>query len=198
VSAAEVLVVAEPGDQHGDLIVEILKDRAVNVFRVSLPSLRADRLVWTAGSSLRLVLGGQSVSVRPSTCVWWRRPGWVVDPDMDPLEAALADDEAHIMLPGALTCAGVRWVDDPWNLPRASNRLIQIELARHLRIDAPETLVTNDRKEALAFLTGGEVVVKPISTGFGLAPFVQAADETLLELASGGPTFISAPGGRRR
>jgi len=94
------------------------------------------------------------------------------------------------MLPGALEAAGVRWVDQPWSTVRAGNRLIQLQLAYSLGANPPPTVVTNSTAVAEAFVAAGPTVAKTISTGVGLAPFVDHVDMAQVSLVRSAPVTL--------
>lgn len=59
-------------------------------------------------------------------------------------------------------------MDDPASNAHASNKLLQLTLARRLGLLVPDTLVTRSSDEALAFWAKhqGHVVIKPLSVGY--------------------------------
>jgi hypothetical protein len=186
-----VLVVAQRGDPHADAVESKLAAQGVPFARTSLDVWSSQTVEWSSDGTLRLgIEEGATWSIRRDTTVWWRRPGWFENPLLGPDELDLARDETALMLPGALEAAGVKWVDQPWRTARARNRLVQLALAASLGIPVPATLVTNSPAAASQFLMSGPAVAKSISTGSGLAPFVDAVDSSELGLVANAPTFL--------
>jgi hypothetical protein len=186
-----VLIVSEPGDTHADVVEHYLRISQKPFARTALSSWHSQTVDWSLHRSLRLRdPDGSSGSVTPKTTVWWRRPGQFENPDLADDELQLARDETALMLPGILDALGVRWIDRPWTLARARNRFVQLVSATGLGIRVPETLVTNLPQSAREFMTGGPAVTKTISSGIGLAPFVEEVDLDELELVANVPTLL--------
>lgn len=185
-----VLVVAQRGDPHADAVEAQLGEGRASFARTSLNQWSNQTIAWSANGSLALETESGAWTVEPETTVWWRRPGWFDSEVLGPEELELARDEAAVMLPGALEAVGVRWVDCPWRTARARNRLVQLSLARRLGIDIPETLVTNSSSAASRFMASGAAVAKAISTGPGLAPFVDRVDLADMELIANAPVLL--------
>ena len=186
-----MLVVAQVGDPHADAVETQLAVRKVSFARTSLNAWSEQTVEWSPGGTLLLGVEGRSLHVGQQTTVWWRRPGWFESDDViDSDELKLAQDEAAVMLPGALQAAGVRWVDSPWQGALARNRLVQLALAKRLGICLPATVVTNSTSAAMRFVDLGTTVAKAISTGPGLAPFVDQVELSDLELVANAPVLL--------
>lgn len=186
-----VLIVSEPGDTHADVVENYLRTSETPFARTALSSWNSQTVDWSLDQSLWLRdPDGCSGSVTPKTTVWWRRPGQFENPDLADDELQLARDETALMLPGILDALGVRWIDQPWTLARARNRFVQLVSATALGIRVPETLVTNLPQSAREFITAGPAITKTISSGIGLAPFVEEVDRDDLELVANVPTLL--------
>ena len=186
-----VLVVSEPGDPHADLVEHYLRITQKSFARTSLSSWNAQTVDWSLDRSLLLRdQDGTSALVTRETTVWWHRPGHFDHPDLVDDELLLARDETAIMLPGILDALGVRWIDQPWVLARARNRFVQLLTAIGIGIRVPDTLVTNLPQSAREFVRVGPAVTKTISSGIGLAPFVEEVGFDELDLVSNVPTLL--------
>jgi glutathione synthase/RimK-type ligase-like ATP-grasp enzyme len=187
----DVLVVAQPSDAHADVVETRLKANDVPVARTSLNAWANQRIQWSSTGELLLQTEDEHWwSIGEGTSVWWRRPGWFENEVLAQDELDLARDESAVMLPGALEAVAVRWVDEPWTTARARNRLVQCSHAVALHIPFPETVVTNSSHVAAGFLATGPVLAKTISTGSGLAPFVEEADINDIGLVANAPVFL--------
>lgn len=153
----------------------------------SLSSIRHHRLAWTPD---HLELGDDRLRVGPSTCVWWRRPGFVPVEDLDADEGRLVAEELIDTLAGAITSCGARVVDAPAAIRSAELKLVQLSVASQIGATVPATLVTNDPDEALRFASDRSVVAKAISSGFGIAPFVDVVDTDELAYVATAPTML--------
>jgi hypothetical protein len=186
-----ILVVAQPGDPHAEAVEAQLAEGGVSVAQTSLSAWLSQTIQWSSDGTLLLATAkGETWSIRRDTTVWWRRPGWFESPRLGDNELELARDESAVMLPGSLDAVGVRWVDQPWTTARARNRLVQLALAASLGVSVPETLVTNSPAAATRFVASGAAVAKAISTGPGLAPFVDAVDLADLDLVANAPVLL--------
>lgn len=185
-----VLIVSSINDPHADVVERKLQEEGVSFFRTSLADWLDQMVAWSSDGRLVIAGGDDAWQVGPHTVVWWRRPGWFENRSLDAPELNLARDESAVMLPGSLEAAGVSWVDQPWVMERGSNRLIQLTLASVLGGNPPQTLVTNSPAKAVKFLESGSVVAKTISTGTGLAPYVDYVDPDSLQLVANAPVLL--------
>lgn len=186
-----VLIVAQPNDPHAAAVEARLAKDGMSVARTSLNAWSSHIVEWSLHGDLLLTTDhSQRWNIQRHTTVWWRRPGWFEGSNLGAEELQLARDESAIMLPGMLDAAGVRWVDQPWTTARARNRLVQLNVAAALGIRVPSTIVTNSTTPAARFCASGKVVAKTISTGPGLAPFVDVVDPDDLELVRNAPVLL--------
>lgn len=160
--------------------------------RTSAELLSCGGVTWEAGSDpLVPCAGGLLSRVDSATTVWWRRLGFPSVGGLGEAEAALVGDEVPVLFAGLLEAAGVRWVDAPWVVERASLKLHQLALARRLGMSVPRSLVTSDPRRARGFMGElGAVVAKPLSSGSGIAPFAQEVPEEPLDLVASCPTLL--------
>jgi hypothetical protein len=168
----DVLVVSRPGDLHGDAVEAELRRRTPAVARLSLNTWRHIPIAWTPDEGLVLQQGGTFWGVNHATSVWWRRPGWIDSDDLEDDEAELARAEGLALLYGALESSNPRWVDHPIATARADNKLQQLATARAVGARTPLSLVTNSIEESHHIFGARPFVGKAVSSGQGLAPFV--------------------------
>jgi glutathione synthase/RimK-type ligase-like ATP-grasp enzyme len=132
------------------------------------------------------------VVAEPGTTVWWRRTGFVPsDPRAGNAENRLRAEEVRAQVVGGLLALGVRWVDHPETIEIAEHTLLQLTVARSVGAAIPATVVTNDRQVA-AGLTDSPLVAKSISSGIGIAPYADFADEEILAALPNAPTTLQA------
>lgn len=185
-------MVAPAGDPHGDAVQATLARTGIPVGRTSAELLTGGGAAWRLGADpLVPCADGQFWIVDGATTVWWRRLGSPSVAGLGQAEAQLVADEVPMLLVGLLEAAGVRWVDAPWAVDRASLKLHQLELARGLGLAVPRSLVTGDPGQARAFVTEvGSVVAKAVSSGVGIAPFAEAVPPEELDLVAACPTLL--------
>jgi len=73
---------------------------------------------------------------------------------------------------------------------QAEDKIYQLNLAKSLGLAIPETVVTNVAATAATFLKAGRTVAKAISSGPGLAPFVDEVTTDLVELVATLPVLL--------
>lgn len=186
----DVLLVSAPTDPHAGLVVAEIHSQGYSVHVANASTLAADRMQWTL-DGLVLTRGSNAWVVSEQTTVWWRRPGqFEGERGLQVPERELARDECAVIFPGALMAAGPRWVDEPWSCVRAGNRLFQLRTAVRHGVSTPDSMVSNDESVALAFIREGRTLAKTISTGPGLAPFVDLVTEEMAALVNSAPVLL--------
>jgi glutathione synthase/RimK-type ligase-like ATP-grasp enzyme len=185
-----VLVVSSPEDPHADAVEGHLQSEGVEFARTSLDVWSAHSIEWRSDGFLSIGISGERRLIGPGTTVWWRRPGWFKNAQLSAAEEELARDECAVIFPGALDSAGVRWVDQPWISMRAGNRMVQLKLAQELGANSPSSVVTNLASVARGFVTECPTVAKTISSGPGLAPFVDRVEPEDALLVENAPVLL--------
>lgn len=118
--------------------------------------------------------------------------GWVNSP-ISPVQrrmSKLAADEAKALFVGGLMALGPRWVDEPSTVERAEHTLLQLTYAKASGAPVPDSLATDDRRRASAFIAAGETLAKTVSSGAGLAPNVGTVSEDDMDFLSVAPTLL--------
>lgn len=117
--------------------------------------------------------------------LWIRRPKWpVLRADIeDPLDRALATQEAVAAMGGVWRTLRDRCVSPPDVMQAARWKLAQLSLAHDLGFQVPQTLVTSDAAKAAAFTQSGPTIIKAVAEGY-----VRVDDEE----RRGGTTRIDA------
>lgn len=188
----QVLIVARPGDEHGDRIEHAIRLQTNSVARLSLNTLRSLEFTWIPGNPLNVgtETDQYSFSIGPTSTIWWRRPGWVEIDDLAKDEGELIDAEIRSMFEGMLIAAKPRWVDHPGVVHLAENKLYQLSTAREAALPIPNSEITSSANSARTFASGRRVIVKTISTGEGLAPFADEVPTELLERVVHAPVLL--------
>ena len=164
--------------------------------RLSLGDLPDSSFAWGPGRGLAVrdfVVDNSHVSGL------WRRPGWPDFAAYHPKFHSFIERECRDAFQGAIEAIGIRWLTAPEVLARAELKLVQLQQARELGIPHPDSLVTNDPHEALAFKEAHErVVVKPVRYGLVTSeerPFVAWTTEAThkdLHQLDGPPVIVQA------
>ena len=185
-----VLIVARPGDEHGDQIEEAIRSRDETVERLSLNTFREIGVEWEPGAPLRVESSTRRFLVGAASTIWWRRPGWTEVGDLEPDEAELTDGEIRVMLDGILMACGARWIDHPLSVQRAENKLFQLAAAHNCSVPIPKSKMTNSVAGARELAAQQPIVAKTVSVGDGIAPFVDEVPTELLEKVSSAPVLL--------
>jgi hypothetical protein len=182
-----VVVVAPASDQHADVVQQRLSDAGVPALRLDLGSVLSRDVCVRPGRTIR----AGDIMVTPSWTVWWRRADHPRPlPDLSLGESALASDEALAIVVGGLSSLGVRWVDEPFTMLRAEQRLYQLAIADRLGISTPPTLATNDSAAAGAFARSGPTIAKSISSGVQPGPYADSIQPGDTALVVSAPTML--------
>lgn len=188
-AALDVLVLDDEESAHANLVESALAADGASVGRVNCSTLR-DAVVHAAPGAWRLIRGDLPWEVTSSSTIWYRRRGTARVDDLDGEEADLARDEIPHVLLGGLLGTGARWVDDPFTVERAEQKLFQLATATRLGLPLPSSLVTNDPAAAATLAQAGSLIAKPLSPGQGIAPFVEELSSVDLELVSALPVLL--------
>lgn len=159
-------------DLHAHTILYELKGFGVETHFFATDSQIEDGgLVWQTSAANGAVLQdyeGNDVHVSDLSLIWWRR---VNQPQknqglfQDQASFDLVCNEWRGAIFGAVADSfrGI-WVNDPKYDSTAGNKLYQLKMARELGFRVPDTLVTNDADEAIAFSEKhqGNIIAKKI------------------------------------
>jgi glutathione synthase/RimK-type ligase-like ATP-grasp enzyme len=112
---------------------------------------------------------GLSVPLDEVRSIWYRRPTPVNINDEIELEyREVVRNEWTALLKGLwhVVPSECTFVSPPGNIQKAESKISQLELARLLGLDIPDTLVTNDAKELRKFYSskGPDLIVKKLQT----------------------------------
>ncbi len=185
----QVIIVSDDDDPHARSVLDQLRNSGVKAVHYNASNVRST-LIRHDSATTRLFIDGVWHEIGPATSVWWRREGTPNVDDLDEEEAQLARDEVPDVLYGVLSAAGVRWIDEPSTIKRAEVKLHQVAVARHLGYATPETLLTNEESLAQPFARDRSVVVKALSSGFGIAPYVEVVSPTDVSSVSSLPSLL--------
>jgi glutathione synthase/RimK-type ligase-like ATP-grasp enzyme len=165
-----LLILTQPGDTHADAACRILDSRRYPYTRVDpadFPvTLRVSAYISNtrAQFDLREIARGRSVDLRSIVAAWYRRPGHPVsDPVLrDRRYREGIDEENHNFLQDLWQSTDCRWVPGTPGALRDAEKLHQLMLASQLGFTVPDTLVSNDPDDVLAFYSrhAGHVISK--------------------------------------
>lgn len=166
-----VIIFSEPTDVHAQAVIcELAKlgEHEVHLidFR-NIPRRTAVNMAFSnaQGSGFELVpLGGKPVRLDRIGAFWWRRPqAFSVPPNMPPHAQHFALTELSTAMQGMWQCSEALWINNIVRDSAAAHKPWQLEMARRVGLNIPDTLITTDPAKVRAFWESrkGEVIYKP-------------------------------------
>jgi hypothetical protein len=165
-----LLILTEPGDVHADAVCGILDSRQHSYVRIDPADFPAAMRVsaYIGRKRVQLVLrevtSGHNVNLRSLAAVWYRRPG---RPKSEPVLRDRSyreqiDEENHNFLQDLWQSTACRWVPGTPSVLRDTEKVNQLILASQLGFSVPDTLISNDPDDVLAFysLHEGRIISK--------------------------------------
>jgi hypothetical protein len=171
-----ILIVSFENNEHVNAVRAHLTHESVVVDTAWFPkglSLRAR--LSDAKECLRVTLpSGQVVDLGKIRSVWYRRikPYTFHDELVDETARLFAWSEANESLMGVWYSLNCFWMNPPTADEVALRKIKQLQVARHVGLSIPETLVTNDAAAARAFIAqhGPESVIRKAFRNIAQAP----------------------------
>jgi len=147
-----VLALTCEEDPHADYVIAYLKQRGIDTYRVNTERLINDYSLSVRNGSFRIAGNGQTVHLDNAWTVWNRR---VMPPDLSTstpkeLEAILRTETERTWDGLLFTHEGLV-VNRPQAEYAANNKIDQLRFAQEYGFPVPDTLVSNDPAEAMAF-----------------------------------------------
>ena len=170
---AVLLVASVADDLHADIACHDVCARGDIVCH----RIATDSIGGCGGFSWRLdparptgipLVDGEVISLSDVDAIWWRRSGSQqrITRDMnDPATVDVIDQDCQAAFLGSLIADfHGRWISEPTATRIAENKLVQLRHARSLGFSVPDTLVSQDPDEIIAFFNQHheDVVVKAV------------------------------------
>lgn len=165
-----ILIVSIKDDLHALWVTEQVRRRGADCALVeSNNMIKAGGLSWSPGSVRSWLICRDGERIDPATydLIWWRRSAYPQLPAQGvegAEEQQLATSEwRHALLGVLLTGFRGVWVNNPNVIPRAENKLLQLDVAEKVGLNVPDTLVSQDPETVARFVgRNGNAIVKPI------------------------------------
>ncbi|HEY9732626.1 MAG TPA: hypothetical protein V6C89_11980 [Drouetiella sp.] len=176
----QVLILSSPEDPHAIKVAAHLSVLDTTVSYWKFDSFVHDGQMFfdlsQSNRSFSLQDDGKTLDVAGFDSIWFRRPGTIKSKQFfEPWVQTVIESEAEQALKGILYSLPCLWVNFPMRHEASSLKLFQLEVAKNLGLEIPETIVTNDPQQALSFYEkyDGEVIYKLITekTNFHLPRF---------------------------
>ncbi len=188
-----ILIISSPDDVHAQAVMTELSrlgrpHRLLNLSEFPSQLRLTARLDGDQSDFTLTFADGARISMDEVSAVWWRRPQAFGFPAeiKDPAHRYFAQSEANTAFQGMYQSSEALWVNNTARDAAASHKPWQLKLAREVGLSIPETLITNDPEEALAFWQQypGEVIYKPFLQTYHAwreTRRIQQEDEPLIE-----------------
>lgn len=166
-----ILIVSNERDSVTDLFADSLKKARASFFRLNTDALLIDsRFGFSVNSNIQtnLFQYNKPIDLSKVTAIWYRRPitpktniKSVLEKRFTEREALATTDTLWRILNKCF------WVNSPWAIRDASSKFYQLQVARELGLQTPETLITNDHTIVKKFFKEctGLMLYKPITSG---------------------------------
>lgn len=162
-----ILIVTNERDLTSDYVVLELRRRKLPFHRLNSERFSDAKVSFDPrrGEDAWLIeFNGTVIDFAAVCAAYFRRPGTPSVPEDVKQGAArrYCEVEWGAALASALNSLGERWLNSPLAILAAENKPRQLSIACDLGFAVPDTLVTNDLRQAQCFLTKGASVAKPL------------------------------------
>lgn len=166
-----LLVLTSTDDATADHLCSRLVAEDLPLIRINTDTFAREGFVEYARGAISLRMKGESFAPDGIRNVWHRRPRGVQvgrGPFSESQTLHLSREWGASLDCFLAHVPAERWMNHPAANAHASNKLLQLTVAREVGLTVPDTLVTSSRDDALSFLSrhGGHVVAKPLSVGY--------------------------------
>lgn len=159
-----ILIITHKEDFTADFVIEKLNERSIKYFRLNCEDLNKNNYLFDSINNLNFSING----VGEFSSVWFRRTKL---PEIEATDQGqkiflLADYESLFDNLFNLI-KSEKWLSHPQYIYRAENKLYQLQKAKQIGFEIPNTIVTNSHKQLSGFIrdNGKDVVIKPIRQG---------------------------------
>lgn len=166
-----VLVITQSDDvQTAPGVIDAIRARGARAFRLDTDRFPREVVVRHRpdGGPSSVTDGADTLDLAEVTAVWYRRmqAGRGVPKTMDEQFRRASVLEARASMLGLMASLPVFHMDHYWAVRRASNKALQLEVARSVGLEVPRTLTTNDPDAVRAFAgeCGGDIITKMLAS----------------------------------
>jgi glutathione synthase/RimK-type ligase-like ATP-grasp enzyme len=160
-----ILIVTSKRDLTSDFIVLELQRRGLPYLRLNTEDLPKSTFYCRPrlDDTWHFELEGESFDLSLVKAAYFRRPG-TPEPlsEIDETDRTYSRAEWQATLQSLYWAIGDRWLNAPYAIALAEDKIRQLTLARKLGLRIPDTLIGNSPAAAQAFAAGGGVIGKPL------------------------------------
>jgi len=174
-----IVIITNKNDTHADLLCEKMKARNIGFSRINTEdvltkmeiTVEFDRTTDIKPNvSINNIQNLSRIDVDKARSVWYRKPK-IAELSKGIREKSTIDfvrEETKAVINGIwLLMKDCFWVNNPWVVQKASNKIYQLNLAKSIGFTVPKTIITNSPIKAKRFYEqcGGDVVAKVLTYG---------------------------------
>lgn len=165
-----VVIFSSEADLHSFAVQKVLRERySLDSVVLDLASYPSSPIDGDSFATIELTTDGPvarfskpEIVLDRETAVWWRRPQpFSIPPEVtESVFRQFSEDEWKTTIDGALLASGCRVVNDFVSQRRANNKILQLQVARSVGFQIPQTVVTNcmaDAAELIKSLPNGAI-----------------------------------------
>jgi len=120
-------------------------------------------------TSYQVVIDGREYSIGDFSAVWYMKPHLPMElMEFEPAEHRHFIHRQFLAMRTAIwsVFSGKKWIDDPWKIQKAEDKIFQIHLAAAVGFEIPDTIITSDPERVKLFYErcGGNMVVKMLTS----------------------------------
>jgi len=160
-----ILIITSKRDLTSDFIVLELQSRGLPYLRLNTEDLPKGTFYCRPGldDAWHFELEGVPFDLALVKAAYFRRPG-IPEPlsEINETERTYSTAEWQAMLQSFYWAIGDRWLNAPYAIALAEDKVRQLTLARKFGFRIPDTLIGNAPAAAQAFAAGGGIVGKPL------------------------------------
>lgn len=160
-----ILIITHKEDYTADFLINQLNLQNTPYFRLNCEDLLLSPLYEIANTNDFNAVFKQLPEIKS---VWYRRTQLPNLQGLNPLEQQYFFKEFEALLENLYhSLENCKWLSDPFKIRLAENKILQLKKAKHLGLDVPDTLVTNDKEKLRAFYyKNSRTIVKPLYSGY--------------------------------
>jgi glutathione synthase/RimK-type ligase-like ATP-grasp enzyme len=159
-----ILIITHKEDFTADFVIEKLNEQNISYFRLNCEDLNENNYMFDDSNNFNFSING----ISEFSSVWFRRTKLpnIETTDQSQKIFLLADYES--LFDNLFNLINTKkWLSQPNHIYKAENKLYQLQKAKQIGFNIPNTIVTNCYKKLSSFIHDNDknVIIKPIRQG---------------------------------
>jgi len=163
-----LLIISNQKDATVDYLVPFLVKSSIPFLRFDTDCCLKKSTLSYEDSTALLEYSGTNYEPGVFDAVWYRRPESLRSPGLAPEEVFTLNEWSEMFENYFALIPSEKWINHPTNNARASHKIHQLEIAKSLGLEVPDTLVTMSEERFKTFYEkhSGKIIVKPMFSGY--------------------------------